>query len=102
MNILSGDLGLGVPFNWYQYKVLQCIVAHCTGYLPGKFIHTIGNLHYYDRHEALLLQQIDLPHYPSPVINFNFKDQNFFNISYKDIEVKNYVHGPNIKLEVAI
>lgn len=98
----SGDTGLGIPFNWFQYKILQMIVAKCTGYIPGRFIHQIGNVHYYDRHEETLLSQLSLPMYGQPEVKLNFEHTDFFNVSYKDIEIINYTHGPYLPMEVAI
>lgn len=98
----SGDLGLGVPFNWFQYKVLQLFIAHCTGYKAGRFIHHIGNLHYYDRHESVLLNQLTLEEFEQPVIELNLTHQDYFDITDNDIEVKNYICGPYLSMEVAI
>lgn len=98
----SGDLGLGVPFNWFQYKVLQMIVAKCTGYKAGRFIHQIGNLHYYDRHEKTLLSQLELREYDQPNVILNFNHSNFFEVTHDDVSVVNYVCGEYLPMEVAI
>lgn len=98
----SGDLGLGIPFNWFQYKVLQLFVAHCTGYRPGRFIHQIGNLHYYDRHEETLLHQISLEEFSEPKLFITSSSSDFFNLSISDIQLSDYVHGPFLPMEVAI
>src|SRR5690606_23908941 len=55
----SVDIACGLPFNWLQYYELQCLVAHCCGLEVGDFIHQMGNVHYYDRHEELLLEQVN-------------------------------------------
>lgn len=98
----SGDLGLGVPFNWFQYKVLQLFIAHCTGYKAGRFIHHVGNLHYYDRHESVLLSQLGLQEFEQPTIELKLTNQDYFDITADDIEVKNYICGPYLSMEVAI
>lgn len=99
----SADIGLGVPFNWYQYKALQILVAHCTGYRPGRFIHQIGNIHYYDKHEEDILKIIDLEEFEQPelVLNTN-KGTDFFSYTYDNFKLNNYKHGPYIPFEVAI
>ena len=102
MNIMSGDLGLGIPFNWFQYKVLQILIAHCTGYKAGRFIHQIGNLHYYDRHEESLLKVIDAPVYEQPKLILKDKGDDFFNYSWEDFSVENYSHSPFVPFEIAI
>ena len=49
----SGDMiaasGAG-GINEVQYAALQIMVAHTTGYFPGKFTHVIANEQIYDRH----------------------------------------------------
>ena len=37
---------LGVPFNIASYSFLTYILAHLTGYKPGKLIHIIGDVTY--------------------------------------------------------
>ena len=98
----SGDLGLGIPFNWFQYKILQMLVAHCTGYRVGRFIHQIGNLHYYDRHEQTLLNQLELQEFEEPIVTLKTSSTDFFNLSFKDIEITKYQHGVYLPMEVAI
>lgn len=98
----SGDLGLGIPFNWFQYKILQILISHCTGYKAGRFIHQIGNLHYYDRHEQTLLNQLELKEFEEPDITLKTNSIDFFNLSFKDIEITNYQHGDYLPMEVAI
>ena len=102
MNNSSGDLGLGIPFNWFQYKVLQMMIANVTGYKSGRLVHQIGNLHYYDRHEGVMLKQLFLPEFGQPLVLVNKDIKDFYNYSHKDVYVEGYKHGEYIPLEVAI
>lgn len=99
---MSGDIGLGIPFNWYQYKVLQMFIANVTGYKPGRLIHQIGNLHYYDRHEKSMLEQLSLPEYEQPLVLIDKSIKNFYDYTYKHVHIEGYKHGEYIPLEVAI
>ena len=99
---MSGDIGLGIPFNWFQYKVLQMLIAKCTGYKPGRFIHQIGNLHYYDRHETALLEQLSLPTFVQPSVEINKDIEDFFSVTAEDIQVIGYECGVYLPMEVAI
>lgn len=98
----SADIGLGVPFNGYQYKILQMVISHITGLKCGKFIHQIGNLHFYDRHEDVLKEQLELPEFEQPLITINPNLTDFFNLSVDDIIVENYQCGKYLPMEVAI
>lgn len=99
----SADVGLGVPFNWFQYKALQILVSHCTGYKPGRFIHQMGCVHYYDRHEEDILKVLDLPEYDQPCLTLDTnKGINFFDYSWEDFKIQDYQHGPHIPFEIAI
>lgn len=57
LNIRSSDLALGLPANIYQYSVLQRIIARECNLECADLIVSIANLHIYDRHEDLLIEQ---------------------------------------------
>ena len=48
------------------------LVAKVSGLKVGTFTHQIGNLHYYDHHEDVLLEQLNLLEYEQP--NIYIKD----------------------------
>ena len=98
----SADIALGVPFNWIQYWFLQQMIAHATGLKPGRFIHQIGNLHYYDRHEKLLLEQIQRKQHKQPTFVLNTNVSDFFEFIPDDIHLIDYKHEPHIKFDIAI
>jgi len=98
----SGDLGLGIPFNWSSYSLLLCMVCQCLNMEPGNFVHCYGNLHIYEPHidglkSQLVKTPIKLPHLS---LTPNIKD--LFSFKYDDIKLIDYQSHPKIKFEVAV
>lgn len=97
----SVDTGLGLPFNWFQYWLLHQIVAQVCGLTPRSFTHQMGNVHYYDRHEESLLEQIKKPTFATPIIKINSEVVDFFDFTPKDMYIEFYDSGDHVPLEVA-
>jgi thymidylate synthase len=98
----SADIGLGVVFNAIQYHFLHCMVAQVSGLEVGTFTHQIGNLHYYDRHEQPLLEQIKNESYDAPRVWVNPEVFDFFDFTESDVRLVNYKCGDYVPMEVAI
>lgn len=45
----SNDMWLGTPYDFAQFAILQASVAQAVGLLPGRYVHSVGSLHVYDR-----------------------------------------------------
>lgn len=98
----SSDLGLGLVWNWFQYSVLQHVIAHVSSLEVGTFTHQIGDLHYYDRHEDVLLKQLELPEFDEPNLCIDESLENFYDLKAEHVSVVNYEHGEYLKMEIAI
>lgn len=98
----SNDLGLGHPFNVFQYNVLQRIFAQILGYELGDYIFHIGDAHIYDRHIAVLTEQLTAETYDAPTLWINPKKKSFYDFTIEDFDLVNYQHGPFRRMEVAI
>ncbi len=93
---------LGVPFNIASYALLTLIVAHVTGYKPGDFVHTFGDVHIYDNHISQVREQLKRKPRKLPKIRLNPAIKDIDDFKFEDIELINYDPHPPIKGEVAI
>lgn len=97
----SSDVGLGLPFNVYQYAILHRMVARHANFPLGKMHFVLGNAHIYDRHIEQLRKVIKRKPLPAPEINMNPIIENFYDFTINDIKLINYNYHCSIKLEVA-
>lgn len=111
VNQRSADIALGVCFNWFQYKVIQMVIATLADLEVGKLVWNFGHLHYYDRHEELLLKQIEgITHEPPKVIMPSRQELEYYiyvqNPTKDDLHsmfnLENYNHNGKFSYEVAI
>ncbi|MNJ90146.1 Thymidylate synthase 1 [compost metagenome] len=98
----SNDIGIGHPFNVFQYNVLQRIFAQLLGYELGSYTFTIGDAHVYERHIEPLTQQTELQQFEAPQLIINTEGKNFYDLTIDDFELVGYEHGPFIRMEIAI
>jgi thymidylate synthase len=102
LNIRSSDVALGLPFNIFQFQVLHKLIAHECKVEPADMIIMISNLHYYDRHEEKLLNQVDYDElFPDATLKINYPES-IWDFKPEMVEVINYKHGPKIDFEIAI
>jgi dihydrofolate reductase/thymidylate synthase len=98
----SGDMGLGIPFNIASYSLLLYMIAHVTGYLPGKFIHIIGDAHIYSNHVEAIQKQLNRTPKPFPILKINRNVTDIEDFKFDDFSLINYSHWPKIKMEMAV
>lgn len=98
----SADLFLGVPFNIASYALLTLILAKVTGYEPGDFVHTFGDVHIYEMHLAQVKEQLKRKPNTFPIVRFNkdFKTIDEFRPEY--VELIGYVPHPPIKAALSV
>ena len=70
----SCDMFLGVPFDIASGAALLTLIAHHTGYTPGKF-HWVGNsCHLYENHLEQANELISRAPYEFPKLKVNWKN----------------------------
>ena len=103
---MSGDWGLGVPFNFTQYATLVYLIAQVTNLKPGLFTHVINNAHIYENHVDIIKTQIKrLPEalkLPNPRLEINTDIKDFYKYTLDDINLVNYQDLGILKMQVAV
>lgn len=98
----SADIFLGVPFNIASYALLTMMVAQVTGYAYGDFIHTFGDAHIYNNHQAQINLQLSRTPRALPQMKLNPNIKNIFDFTYNDFELIGYDPYPLIKGQVSV
>lgn len=98
----SGDIFLGVPFNIASYSLLTYILAHLTGFKPGRFIHTFGDVHLYTNHISQAETQLARDVRAFPILQIDGGLDHIDDLRYDSLRLLGYDPHPFIKASVAI
>ena len=98
----SADIFLGVPFNIASYALFTMMMAQVCGYMPGEFIHSLGDTHLYRNHIDQARLQLTRDPKPLPTMKLNSKVKDIFAFQYEDFELLQYDPHPGIKATVAV
>jgi thymidylate synthase len=98
----SADVFLGVPFNIASYALLTMMVAQVTGYVPGEFIHTLGDAHLYDNHLEQARLQLSREPRPLPTMWIDPSVRSIFTFEFEHFRLENYDPHPHIPAPIAV
>lgn len=97
----SGDLPLGIPFNWISYALLTYVFAQICNLQVGEFIWTGGDVHIYENQVEALKTQFDRPSHKLAQVKINPDLQNIDDLKFEDIEILDYKSEAFIKIPVS-
>lgn len=97
----TADIFLGVPFNIASYALLTMIFAKILGLKPGEFIHTFGDVHYYENHRAAISEQLEREPLPFPTVKLTGDIKNIDDFKPENVELIGYESHPPIKAELS-
>jgi thymidylate synthase len=98
----SADIFLGVPFNIASYALLTLIIAQITGYKPGEFVHTFGDVHLYEMHIEQAKEQLKRKPYPFPKIRFTQKFTSLDEFKPEYVELVDYQYHPPLRAPLSV
>lgn len=97
----SADLFIGVPINIASYSLLIIMMAKVTGYIPGEFVHTFGDVHLYSNHLDQAREQLSRQPNSPPSVHIP-KKSSVCDYVYDDFTLVDYNPHPVIRAPVAI
>lgn len=97
----TADIFLGVPFNIASYALLTHVLAKITGYEPGEYIHTFGDVHAYSNHIDQLKKQLKKAPLPFPALTISDHVKTINDFKPEHAILTNYQSHETIKAELS-
>jgi thymidylate synthase len=95
----SADIFLGVPFNIASYALLCHVVARIIGREVGEFVHTFGDVHFYEDHEQAIREQLAREPKTFPRVSIHKTVTSLENFHPEDVVLEGYEPHAIIKAE---
>lgn len=99
----SADFPVGVPSNMIQYAAFTIALAHFTGTIPYKFVHSFSDAHIYVDQIEHVKRILDREPRKLPTLMLNAEVDDIFALRANDFSLTDYEPHPGIKgIPVAI
>ena len=98
----TADIFLGVPFNIASYALLANVVAKILGREVGEFVHTFGDVHFYEDHEEAIRQQLEREPRPFPAVKIDDAVTSIDTFRPEHVSLEGYDPHPPIKAELTV
>ena len=98
----SADIFLGVPFNIASYALLCHIVAKIVGREVGEFVHTFGDVHFYEDHESAIKEQLQREPKPFPTLSISDELTSLDIFKPEHVTLEGYEPHKTIKAELTV
>lgn len=99
----SADVFVANNWNVVQYAALLMMVSQCTGFKPGKLIHTITDCHIYDLHIPLVEEMLKREPRNAPKVYLDYTVEDFYKFTPNSFIVEDYdPHPQYVNIPVAI
>lgn len=98
----SADIFLGVPFNIASYALLLLVLAKATGYEPGEFVHTFGDVHMYETHIDQAKEQLTREPKPFPRVQIEGDIPTLKDFTLDQVVLEGYDPHPPIKADLVV
>ncbi len=98
----SADVPIGVPYNITSYSLLLVMLAQVTGFVPGRFVHTMQDVHIYNNQVELITSQLEREIRLLPRLSINPDVKDIFAFEPEDFKLEGYDPHPFIKIPVGV
>ena len=98
----SADIFLGVPFNIASYALLAEVVAKILGREAGEFVHTFGDVHYYEDHLDAIKEQLEREPKAFPTVKIADTCTSLDTFSPDQVTLEGYEPHKTIKAELTV
>ena len=98
----SADVFLGLPFNIASTALLTCLLAHETGFAPGKVKVVIGDAHLYEEHAGVAAIQVKRVPHKFPTLTIDREKDGLWNLKRTEVTIHDYKCHSTLKAKMAI